>query len=321
MGKERVEKEVVDPLFVEMFSHRTRDDREYNKSAKKRQMFTQASQMVTAIALYLELKNSCRYGKVGRIRMVLRQILPYFAGSKSHRYTKELIAFQMLEQSTTPETFDFILDNLLIKAKLGGWIEADYHMEHLVRIQKDLYTSKGGAFQWKDMTEHASLLSSLFYEVKVAFSNHIKPTKVRGKHYNPSLLTGIDSIAAMLIKSKMMDPDMDIQSKVTDNDLFNIGTEKLAAFDLSIIVEMLYGNSLDGEVSNQHLPSLAAQEDPLIGEASDPRDQNSPDQVDTGGGEDEAIELLERIESRTLPMGPPSADVTALLVERRQRQI
>ena len=323
MGEEQVQKEVIDPLFIEMFSHRTRDDRAHDKSAMQRQMFTQASQMVTAVALYQELKKSCRHGRVGRIRMVLRHILPYFAGSKSHRYTKELIAFQMLERSTTPETFEFILDNLLIKAKLGGWIEADCHMEHLVRIQKDLYTSKGGPFQWKNMTEHASLLSSLFYELKVTFSDHITPTKVRGKHCNPSLLNGIDSIAAMLVKSKMMNPDKDIQSKVTDNNLFDIGIEKLGDFDLSVVVEMLYGKSLHGEVSNQHLPSLAAQEDPLIGdlEASDPRDQNSSDQVDTGGGEDEATERIERSgQASRLPMGPPGADVTALLLRGRNRQ-
>jgi hypothetical protein len=37
------------------------------------------------------------------------------------------------------------------------------------------------------------------------FSSHIKPTKVRGKHYNPILFNGIDSIAALLIASFIED--------------------------------------------------------------------------------------------------------------------
>ncbi|KAN0071230.1 hypothetical protein V8E54_010661 [Elaphomyces granulatus] len=101
------------------------------------------------------------------------------------------VAFQMMEYTADPDTWNYILDNCLIRSKLGGWIEADCKMEHLVRTQKDSYTAHGGSFRWDNMNEHTSLLSTLMYETKLVFANSLREEKIKGKHYNPSMEKGI----------------------------------------------------------------------------------------------------------------------------------
>ena len=171
----------------------------------------------------------------------LAKSFAYFAGSASHRYSKELVAFQMMEHT---DTWNYILDNCLIPSKLGGWIDADCKMEHLVRTQKDSYTAHGGSFRWDTMNEHTSLLSTLMYETKLVFTNSLREEKIKGKHYNPSIEIGILSVTAETIDGKILDQDSLSSANPNTAELHTKGIGGLQTFDMEQVREMLYGNQL-----------------------------------------------------------------------------
>jgi hypothetical protein len=171
----------------------------------------------------------------------LAKSFAYFAGSASHRYSKELVAFQMMEHT---DTWNYILDNCLIPSKLGGWIDADCKMEHLVRTQKDSYTAHGGSFRWDTMNEHTSLLSTLMYEIKLVFANSLREEKIKGKHYNPSMERGILSVTAEIIEGNILDQDSLSSVNPDTAELHTKGIGELQTFDMEQVREMLYGNQL-----------------------------------------------------------------------------
>jgi hypothetical protein len=50
----------------------------------------------------------------------------------------------LLKKSTTPETYDIIMNSLLMRAKLKWFVAADIVCEQEVRISKEVYKARGG---------------------------------------------------------------------------------------------------------------------------------------------------------------------------------
>jgi hypothetical protein len=72
---------------------------------------------------------------------------------------KEIATFISLERSCDPDTWMYILDNTLVKAKGPGFLEADCRMEHLIRVQKRYLKNKG--YDFEKMSAHWSLVSGI----------------------------------------------------------------------------------------------------------------------------------------------------------------
>lgn len=242
LGKKKAFEQVIVPLYHALYSITRKEQRQ--QESTRGALFNQLFDFMRSMALYGELKHDIRTGQVGRVSKVLRLILPYFAGSTSHRYSKELVAFQMMEYTADPDTWNYILDNCLIQSKLGGWIEADCKMEHLVRTQKDSYMAHGGSFRWDNMNEYTSLLSTLMYETKLAFANSLREETIKGRHYNPSMERGILNVTDEIIHGKILDQDSLSSANPNTVELYTKGMGELQTFDMEQVREMLYGNQL-----------------------------------------------------------------------------
>ena len=156
--------------------------KEHFPESPPNEQMIQASQLMRLGGLYIELKDTIRFGRVGKLPSLIRLLLPWFAGSGNGAsiYTRELAAFLLQQKYMDPNTFDSMLDNLLRPAKLGGWIEADMACEHLVCIQKDIYKARGGSFRWEKLIKYSSLISRTLYNAKVAFSfGHLSVDKIK----------------------------------------------------------------------------------------------------------------------------------------------
>jgi hypothetical protein len=134
MGRDKTRAKVVEHVYHVMFNPKT----EYSWTRKKdpesppaNEQMIQASQLVRLGGLYIELKDTIHFGRVGKFPPLFRLLLPWFAGSGNGApiYTRELAAFLLQQQYMDPNTFDSMLDNLLRPAKLRGWIEADMACE------------------------------------------------------------------------------------------------------------------------------------------------------------------------------------------------
>src|SRR5467141_1535879 len=112
---------------VDLFSHsarRLRNPRtKANGDVPKLTQQDQAGQMLTAIGLYIELRETEKYGRVGKLPNLFELLLPWFAGTSAALYTRELVSMMLLKKSTTPDTYNTIIDSLLIRAK-GKWFVA-----------------------------------------------------------------------------------------------------------------------------------------------------------------------------------------------------
>jgi len=202
--------------------------------------------MVSIVGLYIDLHDAIKEGRVGKITTLLRLLLPYFAGSSSHKYTREIVNFLTMEECCDPDTWRFILDNTLIKAKGHGFIEADCRMEHLVRIQKRHLKNKSPDFEL--MSSNWSLVSGILdcarRALKISTSNHDK--EIIKSHNRKSMAIDILSLSSAIIDDGIIS-DPNKGSEVPTLDLYRKGTSKLHSFDLMDIYNDCFGvSSLSG---------------------------------------------------------------------------
>ena len=127
MGRDETRAKVVGHVYHIMFNPKTEYSLTRNKEPPVNEQMIQASQLVRLGGLYIELKDTIRFGRVGKFPSLFRLLLPWFAGSGNGApiYTRELAAFLLQQKYMDPNTFDSMLDNLLRPAKLSGWVEAD----------------------------------------------------------------------------------------------------------------------------------------------------------------------------------------------------
>ena len=107
IGREAVMSQVVGPMFTDIFDQRNRFVRSgFPRSDGQGPPITQldqAGQLVSIIGLYLELKETIKYGRVGKLDPLFELLLPVFSGSSSKLYTRELIKMVLLKRSTSTE--------------------------------------------------------------------------------------------------------------------------------------------------------------------------------------------------------------------------
>ena len=212
MGKQRVREEVVKPMYKSLFSHKARYSRnpasQRNGEGPEISQQDQAGQMLHAIGLYVELRETEKYGRVGKLPNIFKLLLPWFAGTSAHLYTRELVSMILLGKSTTPETYSTIIDSLLVRAKGKWFVAADTACEQEVRINKEVYKAKGGNFRFENLLKHTALIAGSLYDCKVAVSTgHLPPDKVRrrGNHYDVKMDRDILSVASLINHHKILD--------------------------------------------------------------------------------------------------------------------
>lgn len=255
MGRDRTRAEVVEYIYTTIFSPKSEYTiaREHipNRSPPLNEQMIQASHLVQLTGLYIELKDTVRLGRVGKLPYLFRLLLPWFAGAGNGApiYTRELAVFLIQEKCMDSNTFDSMLDNLLRPAKLGGWIEADMACEHLVRIQKDIYKAKGGSFRWEHLIKHTSLISQTLYDAKTAFSfAHLSPDKMKkkGKHHDKSQAGDVLNVTGAILKSKLLRLDDPKAVNVKNKDLWKLGIQALQTYDFEKLKSYLRGRDFSG---------------------------------------------------------------------------
>jgi uncharacterized protein DUF6589 len=253
IGREEVESQVVGPMYTEIFDHRSRFVRSgSSRSDGQGPLITQlnqAGQLLSTIGLYLELKETIKYGRVGKLDPLFELLLPVFSGSSSKLYTRELIKMMLLKRSTTTEAYNTMVDSLFVRAKLGNWVAADMACEMEVQISKSVYEAKGGHFRWPNLLKNTALLASLLYNCKVAVQNgHISPElmKIRGRHYKPSMENDVIGGAQMILRTNVLHPTAPAMQTISRPDLSRVGYEKLAFYPIRKVVAYMYDN--DGAV-------------------------------------------------------------------------
>jgi hypothetical protein len=255
MGKDKTREEVVGHVYRAMFnplSEYIQSKKHFPESPLFNEQMIQASQLVRLGGLYIELKDTIRFGRVGKFPFLFRLLLPWFAGSGNGApiYTRELAAFLLQQRYMDPNTFDSMLDNLLRPACLSGWIEADMACEHLVRIQKDIYKARGGSFRWEKLLKHTSLISRTLYNAKVAFAfGHLSTDKIkkRGSHYDKTQVPDILSIMGEILNSGLLRLDDPKKINIENNDLWNLGIQDLQTYDMAKLKAYIVGKDNFGE--------------------------------------------------------------------------
>jgi uncharacterized protein DUF6589 len=247
MGKEETRSHVVEYVYRHLFEPAAAQPTETEgpEPSQRNELLAQACQLARIIGLYLELKDTIRFGRVGKLPALLRLLLPWFAGSKNaSNYTRELMATLLQQQFMDPNTWDSMLDNMLRPARLGGWVEADMACEHLVRVLKDNYKARGGSFTWEKLMKHTSLISDILYNAKLAFTfAHLTSTdiKLRGKHYDKSQMLDILSVAEELLRADTLKSSAVQGENNSANNLWEIGCQKIPTHDPLAIRDYLFG--------------------------------------------------------------------------------
>lgn len=247
LGREEVESQVVGPMYAEIFDHRSRFARS-NSSRSDGQGSTitqldQAGQLLSLIGLYLELQETVKYGRVGKLGSLFELLLPIFAASNAKLYTRELVKMVLLKVSTRTEAYNTMMDSLFVHAKLGNWIAADTACELEIQISKSIYKARGGAFKWENLLRNTALLANPLYNCRVAVQNgHISPEliKLRGQHYKPSMDNDIIGGAQSIIRGKIMDSSAPAMQTIAQPDLFCTGYEKLQVYPIRKVVAYMY---------------------------------------------------------------------------------
>lgn len=219
-----------------------------------REVFHQASELVSIIGLYIDFHDTIKKGKVGKITTLLRLFLPYFAGSSSHRYTKEIATFLSMEGSCDPDTWMFILDNTLIKAKGPGFIEADCRMEHLIRVQKRYLQKK--AHDFEKMSADWSLVSGILDSARKALliSTSKQDKEVVYSHAIKSMAMDILSLSTAIIDDGIIS-NRNKQVDVPTVGLCRKGNSMLQSFDMREVYDSLFNQSiLTGDTQQGEYP-------------------------------------------------------------------
>ena len=243
LGKEEVESQVVDPMYAEIFDHwgrfaRSGSSRPDGQGPPITQL-DQAGQLLSLIGLYLELQETVKYGRVGKLGSLFELLLPVFAASNAKLYTRELIKMMLLKLSTTTPAYKTIMDSLFVRAKLGNWIAADTACELEIQISKSIYKARGGAFRWENLLRNTALLANALYNSRVAVqTGHISPEliKLRGRHYKPSMDNDIIGGAQSIIRAKIMDSSAPAMQTIAQPDIFCVGYEKVQVYPIRKVV-------------------------------------------------------------------------------------
>jgi hypothetical protein len=225
--------------FNEMFSELTRfKDAESNT----REVFHQASEFVSIIGLYIDFRDAIKKGGVGKITTLLRLFLPYFAGSSSHKYAKEIATFLSVERACDPDTWMFILDNTLIKAKGPGYIEADCRMEHLIRVQKRYLMNKSHDFE--KMAADWSLVSGILDSARKALliSTSRQDKEVISSHAAKGMAMDILSLSTAIRDDGIIN-NPNKQPDVPTIGLYRKGVDALHSFNMMEVYRDLFGRS------------------------------------------------------------------------------
>jgi len=239
---------VVEPLFEDMFSPATRA-----RAIKEntRPLFHQVTELLAVMGLYRDLRDSIKYGRVGKFVPLLRNLLPYFAGSSSHKYTKEISTFLTLEKICEPQTWNYISDNLLIKAKTYGFIEVDCRMEHMVRDQKDFMKTNGHNFE--RMSSSCSLVTTILDEGRRALKT--TTSKDNGEAIRERKRKKIDtdvlSLTSHIITSGIIhDSDLPVSEPTVE--LYKNGILNLQDYDMKKVRDGFFGEDYSclGMVAN-----------------------------------------------------------------------
>ena len=246
MGKEKTCSHVVEYVYQHLFDPAKKPtETEGSMAVQCNELLAQASQLARISGLYIELKDTIRVGRVGKLPALFRLLLPWFAGSKNAaNYTRELMATLLQQKCMDPNTWDSMLDNMLRPAKLGGWVEADMACEHLVRVLKDNYKARGGSFTWEKLMKHTSLISDVLYNAKLAFTfAHMTSTdiKLKGRHYDKSQINDILSVAEELLRADTLKCSVIQGKQNATNNLWKIGCQKLPTYDPLTIIDYLFG--------------------------------------------------------------------------------
>jgi hypothetical protein len=92
-------------MYEDLFSHSAIEKRNPKSKAngegpKLSQQDQLAGQMLTAICLYIELRETEKYGRVGKLPNLFELLLPWFAGTSASLYTRELVRMMLLKTET-----------------------------------------------------------------------------------------------------------------------------------------------------------------------------------------------------------------------------
>jgi hypothetical protein len=244
LGKEEIESQVVRPMYTAIFDHRCRFAR--SEGGSPITQLDQAGQLLSLIGLYLELQETVKYGRVGKLGPLFELLLPVFAASNAKLYTRELIKMALLKLSTTPEAYNTMMDSLFVRAKLRNWIAADTACELEIQISKSIYKARGGAFRWENLLRNTALLANTLYNCRVAVqSGHISPEliKLRGRHYKPAMDNDIIGGAQSIIRGKIMDSSAPALQTISQPDLFTVGYEKLQVYPIRKVAIYMYDST------------------------------------------------------------------------------
>ena len=157
----------------------------------------------------------------------------------------------LLKKCTTPDTYNTMLNSLFIRAKGNWFVAADVAYEQEVRINKEVYSARGGSFRFENLLRHTALVAGSLYDCKVAVINgHIPPEKIkyRGKHFDPSMERDIISLADMINHNKILDLENKSIQTITRPNPYHVGwTRLLMSYDLRKVVSYMFDLDFAGD--------------------------------------------------------------------------
>jgi len=159
----------------------------------------------------------------------------------------------LLKRSTTPETYEIIMNSLFMRSKHKWFVAADIVCEQEVRISKEVYKAKGGSFRWTNLLRHTSLTAGTLYDTKMAFLNgHIddEVIKRKGKHYDPSMNNDIVGLAEIINHYRIMDSENPPLQTIVRPDPYRMGWHKPHHSDLKKVVSYMYDNESGADVDD-----------------------------------------------------------------------
>lgn len=144
--------------------------------------------MLLLIRLIIELRETVKYRRVGKLLNLFRLITPQFASISKFLYTRELLTQSLLKKAYTADTFIALLNALLLPTKGGKtYVVANTIIEQLIYIIKETFVERG-AYNISNIIKNTTQIISILYLYKQAIINlHLLPNyiKQRGKYYNP----------------------------------------------------------------------------------------------------------------------------------------
>lgn len=245
MGTEWMMENTIPQIFDSMFSGKKRSKAAYAEPCRN-EVFHQAAELISAIGIYLQFREAIHYGRVGELTALMRLMLPYFAGSSSHKYTKELAVFLTMEHVCDESTWHYILDNLLVKAKGDGFQGADCRMERLIRKQKTHFREKGQDFE--SMASTCSLISAIMDEAGLILQQSTsKREDVNIKRRTAKKRINDEaSLSHAIIEDGILD-NPEKPSTVPPFTIYSTGITKLQSFDLRIIYDEVFGRRMNDD--------------------------------------------------------------------------